>query len=127
MCKEAGRVLAQKRWLRKTENRDHFKGRANVVRVQDWRRGHPGYWRRRARIGQYLLHGRLADVGRQIALQDEIDTQFSLVVGLVSHLTQSALQDEIACELSRLMLLGHGILTQITKAPVGPAGNGANQ
>lgn len=126
VCKAAGRVVAQKRWLRKAENRDHFKGRVNLVRVQDWRKVHPGYWRRRARVGQYLVRGRLAEMARQIALQDEIDTHFSLVVGLVSHLTKSALQDEIARELSRLMLLGHGILTQTTTAPGSPAGTDPN-
>ena len=120
-------MLAQKRWLRKIENRDHFKGRANLIRVQDWRKGHPGYWQRRARIGRYVVRGRLADLVRQIALQDKIDTHFSLVVGLVSRLTGSALQDEIAQELSRPMLLGHGILTQITKAPDPPAGNGDHE
>jgi hypothetical protein len=125
MCKQAGRALAQKRWLRK--NRDHFKGPENLIRVQNWREDHPGYWRRRARVGPYLLRGQLADLARQFALQDEFDTHFSLVVGLVSHLTKSALQDEIARELSRLIFLGHGILTQITKAPAAPAGNGGHQ
>jgi hypothetical protein len=45
-----------------------------------------------------------------------IDTHFSLVVGLASYLTRSALQDTIASEMRRLMLLGHGILTQSAKA-----------
>ena len=57
---------------------------------------------------------------RDYALQDMMDTQFSLVIGLVSYLTQSALQDTIASEIRRLMLLGHGILTQTTKAAAPP-------
>jgi hypothetical protein len=48
------------------------------------------------------------------ALQDMIDSHFSLLVGLISHLIKSPLQDEIARELRRLNLLGHGILTQTT-------------
>ena len=86
-----------------------------------WRSAHPGYWRRITRVGRYELRGQLADVAREFALQDMIDTHFSLVVGLVSYLTQSALQDTIASEIRRLMLLGHGILTQTTKAAAPPA------
>jgi hypothetical protein len=66
------------------------------------------------------MRGKLADVVREFALQDMMDTHFSLVVGLVSYLTRSALQDTIASEMRRLMLLGHGILTQSTKAAVVP-------
>lgn len=88
--------------------------------MQQWRSAHPGYWRRKIRIGRYDVRGKLADVARDFALQDMIDTHFSLVVGLVSYLTQSALQDTIASELRRLMLLGHGILTQPTNSPAPP-------
>lgn len=88
--------------------------------MQDWRSKHPGYWRRKLRVGRYEVRGKLADVAREFELQDMIDTHFSLVVGLVSYLTQSALQDTIASEMRRLMLLGHGILTQTTKAAAAP-------
>jgi predicted MarR family transcription regulator len=113
---KSSRSAAQKKWLCKIENRDHFKGLAELVRVQNWRDTHPGYWRRRARVGRYVTSGKLAEVVREFALQDMIDTRFSLVVGLVSHLTRTALQDEIASELRRLILLGHGILHQTTGA-----------
>lgn len=95
ICIKASRGAAQKKWLRKAENRDHFNGRVNLLRVQDWRDTHPGYWRKRTRIGRYILRGKLAEVVREFALQDMIDTQFLLVAGLVSHLTGVALQDEI--------------------------------
>jgi hypothetical protein len=97
---------------------------ANLIRVQEWRKKHPGYWRRRARVGQYLLRGALADAAHQCALQNIIDTHFSLVVGLVSRLTGSALQNEIADEMRRLMLLGHGIVTQTTTGSAPPAKSG---
>lgn len=66
------------------------------------------------------MRGKLADVVREFALQDMMDTHFSLVVGVISYLTRSALQDTIASEMRRLMLLGHGILTQSTKVVVAP-------
>ena len=123
-CIKASRGAAQKKWLRKAANRDHFKGGENQLRVQDWRTTNPGYWRKKAHLGRYILRGKLAETVREFALQDMIDTHFSLVVGLVSYLTQSALQDTIASEIRRLMLLGHGILTQSTKAAIAPPDGG---
>lgn len=125
-CKAAGQSKARSRW--RSENPDHFKGFANLLRVQDWRRDNPGYWRRRTRVGRYSLRGPLGDAARLCALQHVIDTHFSLVVGLLSRLTGSALQHEIADEMRRLMLLGHGIITQSVDPSDGPAqppaGNG---
>lgn len=111
---KASRTAAQTRWLRKTENRDHFSGLPDLVRIQQWRAAHPGYWRRRVRLGRYNIQGDLAAVVRELALQDVIDAHFSLVIGLVSHLAGTALQDEIATEIRRLTLLGHGVLLQST-------------
>lgn len=116
-CVKASREAAQKKWLRKAENRDHFNGREHQLRVQDWRTVNPGYWRKKTRLGRYILRGKLAEVAREFALQDMIDTQFLLVAGLVSHLTGVALQDEIASEIRRLILLGHDILNETTQTP----------
>lgn len=113
---KVSRSAAQTRWLKKTENRDHFSGLPDLVRIQQWRAAHPGYWRRRVRVGSYNIQGNLAAVVRELALQDVIDAQFSLVIGLVSHLAGTALQDEIATEIRRLTLLGHGVLLQSTGA-----------
>ena len=116
-CIKASRRAAQKKWLRKAANRDHFKGGENHLRVQDWRSINPGYWRKKTRLGRYILRGKLAEMVRDFALQDMIDTQFLLLAGLVSHLTGVALQDEIASEIRRLILLGHGILNETAQAP----------
>ncbi len=45
-CRKASKAVSQRRWLAKKENRDYFKGAENVLRVQKWRKAHPGYWRR---------------------------------------------------------------------------------
>lgn len=119
-CAKASRVAAQKRWLRKERARSATDN-VDVIRTQQWRTAHPGYWRRKLRVGRYEVRGQLADVMREFALQDMIDTHFSLVVGLLSYLTRSALQDTIASELRRLMLLGHGILTQSASAVPAPS------
>jgi hypothetical protein len=95
--------------------RDYFKGRANVLRVQAWRKAHPGYWRRQrkrqdalqdlsspqAQAKQADAPGLTAD-----ALQDVLSTQGSLLIGLIANLTGSALQDHIDSTAQRLILLG---------------------
>ena len=48
-CQQASKRARQQRWLSKPENRDHFRGAENVQRVQEWRRAHPGYWKRSPR------------------------------------------------------------------------------
>ena len=115
-CVKASRSAAQAKWLKKVENRDHFSGLSELVRIQQWRAAHPGYWRRRVRLGHYQISGALAEVVREFALQDMIDAHFSLVVGLLSHLTGSALQDEIVSEIRRLNVLGHAVLLQSVRS-----------
>ena len=46
-CRQASKAASQRRWLASPKGRDYFRGRANVVRVQQWREAHSGYWRKR--------------------------------------------------------------------------------
>lgn len=115
-CAKASRSAAQTKWLKKAENRKHFSGLPDLVRMQQWRAANPGYWRRRRKLGRYRLRGELAEVVRELALQDMIDAQFSLLIGLMSHLSESALQDEIASEIRRLSVLGHAVLLQSARS-----------
>ncbi|MFT3783541.1 MAG: hypothetical protein QM790_16125 [Nibricoccus sp.] len=110
----ASRRIAQARWLQK--NKGHFGGREEVYRVQLWRQANPGYWRKKTLPEGTVLSGELAKVAKEFALQDVIDTHFYLLTGLISHLIQSALQDEIAKELRRIIILGRGILKDTTRA-----------
>ena len=46
-CQKASKAASQRRWLQKEENLDHFRGPDHVLRVQEWRKANPGYWRRK--------------------------------------------------------------------------------
>ena len=46
-CQQASKQASQRRWLRKPANRDYFRGPDNAKRVGDWRKAHPGYWKRK--------------------------------------------------------------------------------
>lgn len=48
-CKKASKAWRQAKWLAKPENADTWCGEANVARVREWRKEHPGYWRRERR------------------------------------------------------------------------------
>ena len=118
-CIRASRKASQQKWLSKPENRQHFTGLSEIVRVQEWRERHPCYWRRNSDRAPFALPKAFRSVMGDLPLQDSIDPQLLLVIGVVSHLCGSALQETIASEVRRLILAGHGIL-QTTAADPGP-------
>lgn len=54
-CRQASKAASQRRWLQKPGNRDYFTGPTHVERVRQWRRAHPGYWRRQGAQGPEAL------------------------------------------------------------------------
>lgn len=126
-CRTSSKVESRRRWLKKSGNADYFRGTANVVRVQTWRQAHPGYWRRskRKRGGalQDLLIAQPPDNHAQAAqddahaLQETLTAQSPLLVGLISHLAGSALQEEIAAMTRRLHSRGRAVLGKDVPRP----------
>jgi hypothetical protein len=53
-CRAASKQSSQRRWLRKPNNQEYFRGEQHVDRVQAWRVQNPGYWRKPALIGEPL-------------------------------------------------------------------------
>ena len=47
-CRQASQAASPRRWLQKPANRDYFTGPTQVERGRQWRKAHPGYWRRQA-------------------------------------------------------------------------------
>jgi len=118
-CRKTSKAASQRRWLQKGENRDYFRGPSNVQRVQAWRAAHPGYWRHGDRIEGALQEDLSAQgvdnqaessVSTGPALQDLLSNQVIVLVGLIAHLTGTALQDDIAQTTRRLLGLGRDIL-----------------
>jgi hypothetical protein len=119
-CHQASKAASQRRWLAKSENRDYFRGAMNVARVQAWRAAHPGYWRRpEVKPGTALQDDSVvqginthsdSDLFAPAALQEVLAAQPTVLIGLIAHLTDSALQEDIAKASRRLLQLGHDIL-----------------
>ena len=125
-CQRVSKRARQQRWLSKPENRDHFRGAENVQRVQEWRKAHPGYWKRCPRktartlqdacSAQPAVVKELTPVALPAAcpstLQDVCQVQTPLIVGLISKFTDCTLQDDIVLFVRRLIAKGQDILDQ---------------
>jgi len=138
VCRKASKAASQRRWLRKPQNRDYFRGAENVQRVRAWRAAHPGYWRHSGSQGGIALQEDslaqpIENTGKSpslaaLALQDLLGAQPFVLIGLIANLTGTALQDDIAQTGRRLQQLGQDILTGVAsveggcdaKTPVGP-------
>ena len=120
-CRKAGKTASQARWRASPKGLDYFRGPANVQRVQDWRRAHPGYGRRRGKrpkaqealqdhcTAQSLVPPTDRPTLNASALQDVMLTQGFVLTGLVAQLTGCALQEDIASATRRLILLGQQV------------------
>lgn len=117
-CRKASKAKSQKKWLGKPENQDHFCGPTNVLRVQEWRKQNPGYWKNSKKPVplQDSLKSQLADNIKEKsqnaddALQDSLINQHPVIIGLISNFIGSALQDDIAATLLRMQQSGQDIL-----------------
>jgi len=122
-CRKASKAASQKKWLSKPENKDYFRCPDNINRVQEWRRNNPGY-RKQAKSSialqdsltpqpvENIAHNKRIDVS---PLQDVLMAQSPVIIGLLSNLTGSVLQDDIANTLLRMQQSGQEILFYKTK------------
>ncbi len=127
VCRKASKKASQKKWLSKPENKDYFRGPDNVERVQQWRKDTPEYWKRTSRSTALQDHltaqptenkedNYQIDAQPQThALQDLLMAQSPVIIGLISNLTGSALQDDIANTLLRMQQFGQEILFSQTQ------------
>ncbi|MBA3011000.1 MAG: hypothetical protein FP812_12275 [Desulfobacula sp.] len=121
-CRKASKVASQKKWLGKPENADYFLGPDNIERVQKWRQNNPSYWKRTKNKTalQDLLTPQVAEKNNDTnqfdaqsqnhALQDLLTAQPAVIIGLISNIIGSALQDDIASTLLRMEQSGQEIL-----------------
>lgn len=120
-CRQASKLASQRRWAHKFSNRSHFRGEREVQRVQEWRREHPGYWKKQKLASQKAQTAdpqavnpeqRSRNVPRSDlrTLQDLCLTEHPAFVGLISMVTGSTLQEDIALTARNLLLRGLNIL-----------------
>ena len=125
-CRRASKAASQVAWLARPPNHDYFSGPVHVARVQAWRAAHPGYSLGRVRPSRALQDRLPPQVPDSIeecadragpveapaagALQDLLNAESPLLAGLVAHLFQPALQDDMASTTRRLVQLGRDVI-----------------
>lgn len=126
-CRKASKAASQKKWLSKPENKDYFRGPDNIERVQQWRKNNLEYWKRTNRSTALQDHlapqptenkkdnSQIDAQPKKHALQDLLMAQSPVIIGLISNLTGSALQDDIANTLLRMQQFGQEILFSQTQ------------
>ena len=127
-CRKASKKDSQQRWLNKPENRDYFRCPENVTRVQQWRKANPGYSKKSQNALQEPLSSQdtvnIDDTNEleYSALQDLLNRQPSVLIGLIANFTGLALQDDIAKTVRHLQQLGQDIINPVTPTKGGRYG-----
>ena len=120
-CQQASKAASQRRWLSKDGNGDYFRGADAVRRVQQWRKSHPGYWKRKTPSPNrtQTVDGQQSEPvqsscnvprGLPGTLQDYCLAQDPAFVGLLSMVTGTTLQEDIARTARQLDIRGRNIL-----------------
>ena len=120
-CRRISKAASQRRWLHQSPNRDYFRGSEHTRRVQQWRKGHPGYWKKKLPTsqGDQIAASQMTSAEKtscnercslRVALQDFCQAQDLVFAGLFSVITGSALQEDIASTIGKLLLRGRIIL-----------------
>ena len=124
-CRKASKAASQRVWIAKPENQDYHSGPEAVTRVCAWQNAHPDYRERqkakRAVALQDDCSAQVLELEQEsvisaspgempvFALQDFIDTQPLVFVGLIAHFFNITLQDDIANTTRLLQKLGEDI------------------
>ena len=126
-CRKAGKSAAQQKWLKSGKGKGYFTGKENTNRVQQWRKEHPGYWKRGGSKTEKPLQDSInsQDIENKEdkgiftapALQDLCLLQPALFIGLIASLTGNTLQDDIAQTVHRMIDSGQDILCTAIKDP----------
>jgi hypothetical protein len=116
-CRSAAKAARQRRWLAKPENQNYFREADHAARVREWQHAHPGYWRNTRRYKRRTLQDahtvqviERPEDSATLALQDALRLQGPVLIGLIAHLSDSTLQEDIAQTSRRLLQLGQDIL-----------------
>ena len=125
-CRRASKAVSQAAWLAQPQNSGYFRDPILVARVRLWRAAHPGYGRGKRRTAPALqdalmvqvpefteepsIRGVSPKIPAEAALQDLLNTPSPVLAGLIAHLFEVTLQEDIAATTRRLVQLGQDVI-----------------
>ena len=126
VCRIASKAASQAAWRNRPENLAYFRGPTHVARVGVWRALHPGHRpRKRVRAATAVLlqddipvqvpdcAGKkpvCTEISGNAVLQDLLSAPTPLLAGLIAHLFDVVLQDDMACTTRRLVQRGFELM-----------------
>ncbi len=130
-CRRASKASSQAAWLAKPQNSGYFCDPTHVTRVQAWRAAHPGYSRSKPvkpptskalqdssisqahdSIEETFIRGEMPEPSTSAPLQDIWNASGPMLAGLVAHLFDLSLQDDIDTTTRRLVQLGSDLINR---------------
>ena len=127
-CRRASKAASQSAWISQRQNAGYFRDPVHVARVQAWRMANPGYGRGRPRrpmalqdsliaqltdaMEESTVRTELAAAPDALALQDPLEVPSPVLVGLIAHLFEVTLQEDIAATTRRLVQLGRDVINR---------------
>lgn len=120
--RKAVKKQRQASWVER--NPEYFKGSENVERVREWRRKNPD-WRTRQKAQSAKSSQKAESCNREAGgiarLQDSVPlVQDPALVGFMSFITGTVLQDEVQNLYGRCLVRGGELLRPIAMEPVPP-------
>jgi hypothetical protein len=125
-CRRASKAASHAAWLTQPDNVGYFRGPVHVARVQAWRAAHTGYGRGRRRAPRALQDSLMAQVPDSTeqssnrgetavaptapALQESLTPLAPALAGLIAHLFDVTLQEDMDATTRRLVQLGHDVI-----------------
>ena len=117
-CRRVSKARSQQHWLQQPVNQNYFRDADNAARVRAWQEAHPGYWRQTTRYKGRTLQDPCrtqavepAKDSATLTLQETLQLQAPVLLGLIATLTDSTLQEDIVASSRRLLQLGQDILS----------------
>lgn len=127
-CRRASKAASQAAWLAQPQNNGYFRDPVHVARVQAWRVAHPGYGRGKPRrpaalqdplvaqapetMEEYSIRDEISAAPGAPALQDLLNAPSPVLAGLIAHLFEVTLQEDIAATTRRLVQLGQDVINR---------------
>jgi hypothetical protein len=114
-CQQTRSTAAVRRWRGRSENRDYWSGQENAARTRAWQKANPNYWKRRKKRAVVLqvvcgVKVVAVEVDNPEVLQNVWRTQPPLLLGLISRITGSVLQHDMAQITGQLIANGRALV-----------------